>query len=46
MSNGECIEVASLADGGHVGVRDSKALVGPVLRFPLIAWSTFLDGIR
>jgi len=45
MSNGQCVEVACLADG-HVGVRDSKAPDGPVLRFPVEAWMAFLGDIR
>ena len=32
MSNGDCVEVAVLADA-HVGVRDSKATDLPHLRF-------------
>ena len=34
FSNGNCVEVASLPDGG-VGVRDSKDQSGPVLQFTL-----------
>jgi uncharacterized protein DUF397 len=45
-SNGECVEVASLTNGRHVGVRDSKAIMGPYLRFSPAAWTDFLDGIR
>jgi Domain of unknown function (DUF397) len=44
-SNGDCIEVASLA-GGRVGVRDSKKTTGPCLLFPPDAWAAFLDDIR
>jgi hypothetical protein len=44
-SNGDCIEVASLA-GGHVGVRDSKKTSGPCLLFSPDAWTAFLNDIR
>jgi hypothetical protein len=44
-SNGDCIEVASLA-GGHVGVRDSKKTSGPSLLFSPDAWTAFLNDIR
>ncbi len=45
MSNGDCIEVATLARG-QVGVRDSKAITGPHLRFSPNAWTTFVGDIR
>ena len=45
LSNGDCVEVAGLADG-YIGVRDSKAPQGPVLRFPPTAWTAFLEDIR
>jgi len=45
MSNGQCVEVAHLADG-HIGVRDSKTPGGPVLRFTPDAWTAFLEDIR
>jgi hypothetical protein len=45
-SQGQCVEVASLPDGG-VKVRDSKdAGNGPVLTFTRAEWSAFLDGAR
>jgi hypothetical protein len=44
-SNGDCIEVASLA-GGHVGVRDSKKTSGPCLLFSPDTWAAFLNDIR
>jgi Domain of unknown function (DUF397) len=43
--NSNCVEVASLPDGG-VGVRDSKDADGPVLRFAPDAWRTFLGEAR
>jgi hypothetical protein len=43
-SGGHCVEVADL--DGQVGVRDSKAPDGPVLRFPPEAWMAFLEDIR
>jgi hypothetical protein len=45
MSNGNCLEVSSLA-GGRIGVRDSKAVAGPVLRFEPEAWAVLLTGLR
>lgn len=43
FSNGNCVEVADLPDGG-VGVRDSKDPSGPVLRFTPDEWNAFLGG--
>ena len=43
--NSNCVEVASLPDGG-VGVRDSKDPSGPVLRFTPAEWHAFLGGAR
>jgi hypothetical protein len=45
FSNGNCVEVASLPDGG-VGVRDSKDPSGPVLRFTPDEWHAFLGGAQ
>src|SRR5262249_7454428 len=45
FSNGNCVEVASLPDGG-VGVRDSKDPSGSVLRFAPGAGQAFLGGGR
>ena len=45
FSNGNCVEVASLADG-EIGVRDSKDSEGPVLRFTSGEWHAFLGGVR
>jgi hypothetical protein len=45
LSNGACVEVASLP-GGHVGVRDSRDRGGPVLRFTPGEWLAFLGGAR
>ena len=45
MSNGHCLEVNSLA-GGRIGVRDSKAIEGPTLRFRPTAWAAFLADLR
>nr|MDT0662210.1 DUF397 domain-containing protein [Micromonospora sp. DSM 115978] len=38
-NGGQCVEVAALPGG--VGVRDSKDIAGPVLRFGRVAWKTF-----
>jgi Domain of unknown function (DUF397) len=45
MSNEHCVEAARLA-GGRIGVRHSKAVAGPVLRFEPEAWVAFLAGLR
>jgi hypothetical protein len=45
MSNGQCVETARLA-GGHIGVRDSKASEGHVLRFDPGKWAAFLAELR
>lgn len=45
LSNGNCVEVASLPDD-EVGVRDSKNSEGSVLRFTPEEWHAFLGGVR
>jgi hypothetical protein len=45
MSNGHCVE-AGLLEGGHVGVRDSQAAGGPMLRVGPGAWTAFVAGFR
>ena len=45
FSNGNCVEVASLSDGG-VGVRNSRDSEGAVLRFTPDEWHAFLGGVR
>jgi hypothetical protein len=45
MSNGHCLEAARLA-GGRIGVRDSKAADGLVLRFSPATWSAFLAELQ
>ena len=45
FSNGNCVEVAGLPDGG-VGVRHSKHPDGPVLQFTPGEWHAFLGGAR
>ncbi len=45
FSNGNCVEVASLADGG-VGVRNSRDSGGAVLAFTPDEWHAFLGGVR
>ena len=45
FSNGNCLEVASLADGG-VGVRNSRDVGGSVLAFTPDEWHAFLGGVR
>jgi hypothetical protein len=45
LSNGECVEVASLPDGG-IGVRNSRGSEELVLRFTPDAWHAFLGGVK
>ncbi len=45
MSNGDCVEVATLARG-QVGVRDSKAIAGPHLHFSPPTWTAFVGDVR
>jgi Domain of unknown function (DUF397) len=44
-ANGDCVEVARLADG-HIGVRDSRNIVLPALRFPPALWQTFVAELK
>ena len=44
LSNGNCVEVASVAGG--IGVRDSKDPAGPILTFTPGDWDAFLGGVR
>jgi len=45
FSNGNCVEVASLAEGG-VGVRNSRDAEGAVLAFTPDVAHAFLGGVR
>ncbi|WP_445394721.1 DUF397 domain-containing protein [Streptomyces sp. LE64] len=47
-SGGTCVEWApgGAAVTGAVPVRDSKVPVGPVLSFPVAAFSSFVAGVR
>lgn len=45
FSNGNCVEVASLPSD-EIGVRDSKNIEGPVLRFTPAEWQSFVGGVR
>lgn len=45
FANGDCVEVATLADG-HIGVRHSQSAEGPILRFTSAEWSAFIGGVR
>ena len=45
FSNGNCVEVTELPEGA-VGVRNSRDLGGPVLRFTRAEWDAFLGGAR
>jgi Domain of unknown function (DUF397) len=44
-ANGDCVEVARLADG-HIGVRDSRNIVLPALRFTPTRWQTFVGELK
>ncbi|MEV5412452.1 DUF397 domain-containing protein [Thermopolyspora sp. NPDC052614] len=44
-ANGNCVEVALLADG-RVGVRDSKDRHGRVLMLTPAQWRAFVSGVR
>ena len=44
MNNGNCTEVATAI--GAVVVRDSKDPEGPVLRYPVTTWRSFLAAAR
>jgi hypothetical protein len=45
FSNGNCVEVTSLADGG-VGVRNSRNPEGAVLAFTPDEWHAFIGGVH
>jgi hypothetical protein len=44
-ANGNCVEVADLPDG-RIGVRNSKDITGPVLKFTPNEWHAFIGGAR
>jgi len=45
QGNGNCVQVAELADGGRA-VRDSKHADSPVLYFSRGEWAAFTAGVR
>ncbi|MBY8884150.1 DUF397 domain-containing protein [Streptomyces sp. PTM05] len=47
-NGGQCVEVAANLSGAHgiVPVRDSKDPNGPVLSFPVGAFSAFVEGVK
>jgi hypothetical protein len=45
FSNGNCVEVANLPDGG-IGVRNSRHAEGAVLNFTPDEWTAFIGGVR
>lgn len=45
FSNGNCVEVADLPGGG-IGVRNSRDVSGPVLRFTPDEWHAFIGGVQ
>jgi uncharacterized protein DUF397 len=44
-ANGDCVEVARLADG-HIAVRDSKNILQPALGFTPTRWQTFVGELK
>lgn len=44
MNNGNCAEVATVTGG--IAVRDTMDRQGPVLRYPIASWITFLAVAR
>jgi hypothetical protein len=44
FSNGNCVEVALLPDG-EVGLRDSKDVDGPILRFTRYEFGVFVSDL-
>jgi len=44
MNNGNCAEVATTKVG--VAVRDSKDPQGPILKYTVMAWRSFLTAAR
>lgn len=45
QQDSDCVEVAELADGGHL-VRDSKRPAGGTLTFTAGEWAAFVKGVR
>jgi Domain of unknown function (DUF397) len=45
-ANGNCVQIANWEDGGHVGMRDSKNVGGPVLKIAVEEWRAFLGAAR
>jgi len=43
--NGNCVEVATIPDGGRA-VRNSRDPDGPVLRFTHNEWEAFIGGAK
>jgi Domain of unknown function (DUF397) len=44
--NGNCVEVAKVAGGRIVGVRDSKDTSGPALIFDDVTWRSFVESVK
>ncbi|GGM73582.1 hypothetical protein GCM10010106_20180 [Thermopolyspora flexuosa] len=44
-TNGNCVEVALLADG-RVGIRDGKNPLGAVLAFSRAEWGAFVSSLK
>lgn len=44
-ANGSCVEVSGLSSD-LIGVRHSKDVKGPVLRFTTAEWDAFVGGVR
>ena len=41
---GDCVEVSG--GSGIIAARDSKNLLGPVIRYPAASWQAFLAGTK
>jgi len=44
MNNGNCAEIGRAANG--VAVRDSMDRQGPVLRYPIVSWTSFIAAAK
>lgn len=44
-ANGDCVEVARLANG-YIGVRDSKNILQPALGFTPTLWQRFIGEVK
>jgi Domain of unknown function (DUF397) len=45
-ASGNCVEVAALAEGQRLAIRDSKNPSGPVLLVSTDDWRSFMSSLR